>query len=296
VTDADLVIPMKEHVRETVPGKAATCTESGLTDGVKCSECGEILVAQEEISALGHDFGEWKIIMKPTITRGGILRRTCKRPGCLFTEERREDATGKVGNVYTVGDCTYTITDMENLTVSLTGWNGKGTAFAVPDTVTIGGAKFTVTGIGAGAFAGNSIIEKIILGEKVEVIADGAFKDCTSLSVLNARRCVNLREIGNGIVENDEKLALVLLNVQSLEKVGTGNFTGLPENAAFALFCGDAAQLAAAQGLIQTEENGWTEGMTATGYSPDDESFEQYDKIEDGTLVINEQVVNGPNG
>ncbi len=155
MTDADLVIPMKEHVRETVPGKAATCTESGLTDGVKCSECGEILVAQEKIPALGHDFEEWKIIMKPTITTGGILRRTCKRPGCLFTEEMREDATGKVGNVYTVGHCTYTITDMKNLTVSLTGWNGKGTAFAVPDTVTIGGAKFTVTGIGAGAFAGN---------------------------------------------------------------------------------------------------------------------------------------------
>ena len=43
-----------KHVGETVSGYAATCTEPGLTDGVKCSVCGEILVAQEEIPALGH--------------------------------------------------------------------------------------------------------------------------------------------------------------------------------------------------------------------------------------------------
>ena len=42
------------HVREPVPGKAATCTEAGLTDGEKCSVCGEILKAQKEIPALGH--------------------------------------------------------------------------------------------------------------------------------------------------------------------------------------------------------------------------------------------------
>ncbi|MBR5143435.1 MAG: leucine-rich repeat domain-containing protein, partial [Clostridia bacterium] len=32
-----------------------TCTESGLTEGEKCSDCGEILLAQEKIDALGHN-------------------------------------------------------------------------------------------------------------------------------------------------------------------------------------------------------------------------------------------------
>ena len=36
--------------------KAPTCTEAGLTEGKKCSVCNEILVAQTEIAALGHDF------------------------------------------------------------------------------------------------------------------------------------------------------------------------------------------------------------------------------------------------
>ena len=45
---------MEIHTEEIILGKAATCTETGLTDGKKCSVCQEILVAQEEIEALGH--------------------------------------------------------------------------------------------------------------------------------------------------------------------------------------------------------------------------------------------------
>ena len=44
------------HTEEVIPGKDATCTETGLTEGKKCSVCDEILVAQEEIPALGHEY------------------------------------------------------------------------------------------------------------------------------------------------------------------------------------------------------------------------------------------------
>ena len=48
------------HKEETIPGKAATCEETGLTDGVKCSVSNTVLVAQTEIPALGHDWAtEW---------------------------------------------------------------------------------------------------------------------------------------------------------------------------------------------------------------------------------------------
>ena len=42
------------HSEVVIPGKDATCTESGLTEGKKCSVCGEITVAQEVIAANGH--------------------------------------------------------------------------------------------------------------------------------------------------------------------------------------------------------------------------------------------------
>ncbi|MBQ8474057.1 MAG: hypothetical protein IJ499_00135, partial [Clostridia bacterium] len=39
---------------EIIPGVPATCTEAGLTEGKKCADCGEILVEQTVVEALGH--------------------------------------------------------------------------------------------------------------------------------------------------------------------------------------------------------------------------------------------------
>ena len=48
------VIPALGHKEETLSGKDATCTESGLTEGKRCSVCEKVLVEQKEIAALGH--------------------------------------------------------------------------------------------------------------------------------------------------------------------------------------------------------------------------------------------------
>ena len=42
------------HTPTTVAAVAPTCTETGLTEGTVCADCGEILAAQEVISATGH--------------------------------------------------------------------------------------------------------------------------------------------------------------------------------------------------------------------------------------------------
>ena len=65
------------HVAETVKGKPALCTETGLTDGVKCSVCGLILTEQEEIPAKGHAYGSWKTVKQPTYDAEGLQERVC---------------------------------------------------------------------------------------------------------------------------------------------------------------------------------------------------------------------------
>ena len=47
-------ISASEHTEEILPAVPATCTESGLTEGVKCAECGEIIVEQTVVEAFGH--------------------------------------------------------------------------------------------------------------------------------------------------------------------------------------------------------------------------------------------------
>ena len=59
------------HTVVTDSAKAATCTETGLTEGSHCSVCGEILTAQEEIPAKGHT----EVIdaaVAPTCTETGL--------------------------------------------------------------------------------------------------------------------------------------------------------------------------------------------------------------------------------
>ena len=83
----------------------ASCTEAGMTEGKHCSACGNVLVEQEIVAAvghtpgaeatctsaqicsacgveltaaLGHRFGEWQITREPTEAEQGEKRRECQ--------------------------------------------------------------------------------------------------------------------------------------------------------------------------------------------------------------------------
>ncbi|MBO4539022.1 MAG: right-handed parallel beta-helix repeat-containing protein, partial [Clostridia bacterium] len=49
-------IPATGHTEVTDAAVAPTCATTGLTQGKHCSVCNEVLVAQEEIAALGHNY------------------------------------------------------------------------------------------------------------------------------------------------------------------------------------------------------------------------------------------------
>lgn len=47
-------IAKKAHTEITIPAVAATCTETGLTEGKKCSVCGTVLTAQKTVAKSAH--------------------------------------------------------------------------------------------------------------------------------------------------------------------------------------------------------------------------------------------------
>ena len=67
------------HSEVVDEGIEPTCTTTGLTEGSHCRICGEILTKQEEIPALGHDWGEWTVVKEPTSEEDGLERRICRR-------------------------------------------------------------------------------------------------------------------------------------------------------------------------------------------------------------------------
>ena len=79
-------IPALGHDPETISGKAATCTENGLTDGSRCRRCGEIIKAQETISALGHNWDSGTVTTAASCTQEGVKTFTCANCGATYTE------------------------------------------------------------------------------------------------------------------------------------------------------------------------------------------------------------------
>ena len=87
--DADIVMPAKAHKLTKVAEVPATCTKTGVRAHYKCSECkgkfadskGTTPVSDKtlEIKAKGHSWDSGKVVKKPTLTKTGVMKYTCKR-------------------------------------------------------------------------------------------------------------------------------------------------------------------------------------------------------------------------
>ncbi len=118
---------------EILHGYAPTCTQSGLTDGERCTICAKVLVAQTGIPATGHEWSEWSSVLEPTCTEKGLMQRDCVH--CDTCEAYESDPLGHefddrgvcircgeetvTGPAFVVSDATAKAGDTVEVTVSL---------------------------------------------------------------------------------------------------------------------------------------------------------------------------------
>ena len=65
--------------------KAATCTK----DGVKTFTCNCSATRTEAVAKLGHNMGDWKVMVEATVTSEGYKRSSCTRSGCTYYKDER---------------------------------------------------------------------------------------------------------------------------------------------------------------------------------------------------------------
>ena len=162
------------HTPQVIAAVPATCTEPGLTEGSKCSSCGQMLKAQEEVPALGHEWGEWVVTQPATVFAEGVETSACTHDGCDVVQTRAipklDTQTVKSAGV------TYSF-DGEVLTVTSFAKN-KARVYA-PAKVKVEGKYYKVTGIAKGALKG---CKATVLVIKSKALTKKSTKGCLKSS------------------------------------------------------------------------------------------------------------------
>ena len=211
--------------------------------------------------------------------------------GEVEPDPEKEKEVNLTGHVFLSGGAHYKFLNAAGTKLCLIDWNGEESEVVIPDTIVYDGRTCKVVSIGDGVFAGKNGITKVIFGENVENIGKEAFKDCKGLTVINAKRSIRLATIGESAFEGCEKLETAILSVDKLQSIGDNAFLGIDPEAAFDMICADTATITGAKALLQNESTGWAEGMTTALFQYNSAALDEYDAIDENTLVINDKNV-----
>ena len=252
-------IPVTKVIRKP------TCLGEGLNRRViSCQECGaELSYGEETVPALGHSYGAYVYNNDAKVGVDGTETATCSRCGAQDTRTKvgtakKDDAsnpgttkpstpttkpaspstpttkpstsTGSpvttatpapaVGQTVSSGGASYTVTGAA--AVAYAGPSSKKAAsVTVPATVAISGRIYKVTAIASKAFAGNKYLKSVKIGANVTAVPASAFKGCTKLTSVSFGNSIT--SLGKNAFYGCKTLKSVTLGTK-IATIGDGAF------------------------------------------------------------------------
>ncbi len=188
---------------EIIKGIPATCTQPGLTPGLKCgvSGCNEIFVEQEEASPLGHNWyrgnclrcGETQLEMKLSTDKTYYI---VKSKGSFEGGDLEIPSTYKGLNVTSIGNrAFYNCRSLTSVEIGNSVTSIDSCAFEYCSSLTSIEIPDGVISIDYRAFSSCWSLTSIVIPNSVTIIGDHAFSWCTSLASITIGNSVT--SIGN---------------------------------------------------------------------------------------------------
>ena len=187
------VIPKTGHIwDEGVVTKATTCAEKGIRT-YTCSICESTKI--EEIPSTGHGIKITKFAKEATYTQEGYTGDIyCQDCGTLLEEGKVLAKLEQPKQTVTPGEM---IGDKASNGVYKVLADGRSVEFVrqivqskavkIPETVSINGTIYAVTGISANAFKNNQLLRTTVIGRNVRRIGKQAFYNCKNLRTITIR-------------------------------------------------------------------------------------------------------------
>ena len=155
---------------------AATCTEPGLSEGLHCSVCGEILKPREVIPAAGH-VEVTDPAVAPGYTETGLTEGShCAVCHEVLVPQEVIPAIAENAVVLTGGECEYGI--RPDGLAEIERYTGEAADLVIPAELD----GYTVAGIGNTAFLDCSSLHSVMITEGIADIGNWAFANCTALA------------------------------------------------------------------------------------------------------------------
>ena len=201
---------------------APTCTGTGLTEGKHCSVCNEVLVEQETLPSIPHNYVDGICTMCGTIDESGGTE------GLVFTlsdDGTHYSVTGYIGSAKEV----YVPSVYQGLPVTVIGDSAFRWCKEF-ESVTIGNG---VRSIGEFAFFGCINLTSIIIPDSVTFIGEQAFSSCDQLaSMMVSTGNPVYHSAGNCLIETESKTLIagcknsIIPDDGSVIIIGDSSFSG----------------------------------------------------------------------
>ncbi|MBR7101946.1 MAG: leucine-rich repeat domain-containing protein [Clostridia bacterium] len=169
-----------KHIEEIIPGRTATYTETGLTDGKKCSICGKVLVKQSTIPLLKASEGLSFSLNEDKSSYSVSGLGNCTDTELIIPHKYNNLPVTSIHSRAFYGCTQFTIITIPDSITYINYGTFSGcsslTSITIPN---------SLTSIGEDAFSGCSSLSSITIPDSVTSIGEDAFEGCSNLTKAN---------------------------------------------------------------------------------------------------------------